>query len=203
GPPVIDKLLNARVAILHHVGNSSPGYTVKEAPTDSRYRIAAASVWLARKIAAAGFPFSRVDVIYPGALVTEYHATELPGQDFLRIAYASIVLPYKGPHVLLAALAKLQGSGVPFSCTIAGTSTDPAFVKSLKEGCGRAGLDGQISFVGFLDRPNLKKLFTTHNVLAFPSQFEEPFGIAQVEAMAAGMVVVSSGTGGAAEIVED
>jgi glycosyltransferase involved in cell wall biosynthesis len=35
----------------------------------------------------------------------------------------------------------------------------------------------------------------------FPSRFQEPFGISQVEAMAAGLVVVSSGTGGAAEIV--
>jgi glycosyltransferase involved in cell wall biosynthesis len=40
-------------------------------------------------------------------------------------------------------------------------------------------------------------------VLAFPSQFAEPFGISQVEAMAAGLVVVTSGTGGAAEVVRD
>ena len=41
------------------------------------------------------------------------------------------------------------------------------------------------------------------NTLVFPSVFEEPFGISQVEAMAAGLVVVTSGTGGASEIVED
>jgi glycosyltransferase involved in cell wall biosynthesis len=64
-------------------------------------------------------------------------------------------------------------------------------------------MEAKVAFVGFLDRPRLKQLFSTHNVLAFPSQFEEPFGISQVEAMAAGMVVVSSGTGGASEVVED
>lgn len=203
GSPIINELLNAGVPVLHHVGNSSPGYAPKDAPTDPRYRLAAASVWLARKIAAAGFPFSRVDVIYPGALVTEYYRAELPKQDLLRIGYASIVLPYKGPQVLLAALAQLREAGVPFSCTIAGTSTDPAYVSSLKEGCSRSGLDGQVAFAGFLDRSSLKELFATHNVLAFPSQFDEPFGISQVEAMASGLIVVSSGTGGAAEIVED
>ena len=40
-------------------------------------------------------------------------------------------------------------------------------------------------------------------MLVFPSRFEEPFGISQVEALAAGLVVVSSGTGGAKEIVRD
>ena len=40
-------------------------------------------------------------------------------------------------------------------------------------------------------------------VLVFPSRFEEPFGISQVEALAAGLVVVSTGTGGAKEIVRD
>lgn len=33
--------------------------------------------------------------------------------------------------------------------------------------------------------------------------FEEPFGISHVEAMAAGLAVVSSGTGGSREIVRD
>jgi glycosyltransferase involved in cell wall biosynthesis len=35
----------------------------------------------------------------------------------------------------------------------------------------------------------------------FPSVFEEPLGISQIEAMAAGLLVVSSGTGGAREVV--
>ena len=38
-------------------------------------------------------------------------------------------------------------------------------------------------------------------VLVFPSQVPETFGISQVEAMAAGLVVVSSGTGGAQEVI--
>ena len=38
-------------------------------------------------------------------------------------------------------------------------------------------------------------------MLVFPTLTPEPFGISHVEAMAAGLVVISSGTGGAGEIV--
>ena len=203
GPSIIDMLLAAKIPVLHHLGNASPGYIPADSPKDARYRLAAASVWLARKVLGAGYSFPQVDVIYPGAVVQEFDSNELPNRDILRIAYASIVLPYKGAHVLVAALAELHRRGVPFSCTIAGTSTDQKFVDGLKSTVANVGMEAKVAFVGFLDRPRLKQLFSTHNVLAFPSQFEEPFGISQVEAMAAGMVVVSSGTGGASEVVED
>jgi glycosyltransferase involved in cell wall biosynthesis len=45
-------------------------------------------------------------------------------------------------------------------------------------------------------------MYEACNVLVFPSLVKEAFGITQVEAMAAGLVVVGSGTGGAVEIIE-
>jgi glycosyltransferase involved in cell wall biosynthesis len=64
-------------------------------------------------------------------------------------------------------------------------------------------MEAKVRFTGFLDRRGLSELFARSNVLVFPSQFPEPFGISQVEALAAGLVVVSSGTGGAKEIIRD
>jgi glycosyltransferase involved in cell wall biosynthesis len=202
GSSLIGLLLAARVPVLHHLGNSTPGYSVNDVPQSPLYRIAAASVWLARKIMTSGYPLSRVDVVYPGGLVNEFRCQALPERNELRIAYASIVLPYKGAHVLVSALTQLHRQGVPFTCTIAGTTTEQGYVDKLKAWVDQAGMSKKVSFVGFLDRSGLKKLFSNHNVLAFPSQFEEPFGISQVEAMAAGMVVVGTGTGGSAEVVE-
>ena len=90
-----------------------------------------------------------------------------------------------------------------FTCTIAGHSTDPAFLEQLRARAQVGALRGRVQFPGFLDRGRLRALFAKSNVLAFPSVFEEPFGISQVEAMAAGLTVVTSGTGGAREIVEE
>src|SRR5205814_4921516 len=92
--------------------------------------------------------------------------------------------------------------GVDFSCTIAGGTTNRDYVAALSKAIRAAGLESRFSFPGNLGREELKDLFGRSNVLVFPTEFEEPFGISQVEAMAAGMIVVGTATGGAAEVVE-
>jgi glycogen synthase len=113
-----------------------------------------------------------------------------------------MVAHYKGVDVLIEALTLLQAVGVEFTATIAGGTFAPAFVDLIKQFVDAEGLQAQIHFAGELSRPQLKALYQTHNVLVFPSRFEEPFGISQIEAMAAGLTLVTSGTGGAREILE-
>jgi glycosyltransferase involved in cell wall biosynthesis len=67
----------------------------------------------------------------------------------------------------------------------------------------QSGLADRVRFMGFLDREEMSALYARSNVLVFPSRFEEPFGISQVEAMTSGLVLVTSATGGAKEIVTD
>ena len=73
----------------------------------------------------------------------------------------------------------------------------------LRDFIERQGMAGKMRFTGFLDRRGLSDLFARCNVLVFPSVFQEPFGISQVEAMAAGLTVIGSGTGGSREILRD
>jgi glycosyltransferase involved in cell wall biosynthesis len=54
-----------------------------------------------------------------------------------------------------------------------------------------------------LAKKELAALYARTNVLVFPSVFEEPFGKTQIEAMAAGLLVISSGNGGARDIIRD
>jgi glycosyltransferase involved in cell wall biosynthesis len=103
--------------------------------------------------------------------------------------------------VLVDALLRLHHAGVDFTAEIAGDCPDPAFLAKLREALSAAGLADRVSFTGFLDRSALSALFARNNVLVFPSQVPETFGISQVEAMAAGLVVVTSGTGGAREVI--
>lgn len=74
-------------------------------------------------------------------------------------------------------------------------------MQALQEFVDSEGLHEQIKFVGVLSRQELKEIYRTHNVLIFPTKWAEPFGITQIEAMAAGLTLVTSGTGGAGEIV--
>jgi len=199
---IMNPMLDKKIPIIHHMGNQQPGYAVNETPKNRLYHLAAASNWLKNEIQKQGYPLKDISVVFPGALVEEFRMRIPPALDKLRIVYASIVLPYKGPHILINALKRLHDSGIDFYCSIAGTSTDQSFVDSLKSYVNGTGMEEKIHFLGFLAREELKNLLARHNVLVFPSIVKEAFGISQVEAMAAGLTVVTSGTGGAKEIVE-
>ena len=199
---ILTPLLEMNIPVIHHLGNKTPGYSVNHTPQSNLYRLATASRWLRDETIRQGYPVKEISVVYPGALVEEFRMPVLPALDKLRIAYAGIVLPYKGPHILIEALKRLHDHGVDFCCTLAGTTTDIGFVNQLKRYVVASGMEDKINFLGFLPRTQLKACFAKNNVLVFPSIVQEAFGISQVEAMAAGLTVVSSGTGGAKEIIE-
>ena len=71
----------------------------------------------------------------------------------------------------------------------------------LKEFAQNNGMAAKVRFNGFLDREGLAALFARCNVLVFPTQVPEAFGISQVEAMASGLIVITSGTGGTQEVI--
>jgi len=198
---LVEQLLEAQVPVAHYVMNYSPGYAPEWAPRTPLYRYITCSDWVIRSLQEGGYPVDTAQTVYPGAAVAEFYQAELPPQDYLRIAYASLVMPYKGADVLLEALHLLHSLGVPFTATIAGGTFSPAYVETLKQFVAAEELQEHITFPGVLSRQELSQLYKTHNVLAFPSRFQEPFGISQVEAMAAGLTLVTSGMGGAREIV--
>jgi Glycosyltransferase len=110
---------------------------------------------------------------------------------------------YKGADVLVDALYLLHDAGVNFSAAIAGGSLDPDYVKTLQDFCQEKGMADKVKFTGLLTKAQLKELYQASNVLVFPSRFQEPFGISQIEAMMAGLLLVTSGTGGSGEAIED
>ena len=92
---------------------------------------------------------------------------------------------------------------IPFHCDIAGGHIDASFRERLIAFAESAGIASQVSFLGKLERHELRNFLDANQIFVFPSTWEEPFGISQVEALAAGLLVVSSGTGGAGETVHD
>lgn len=200
---LLNIFLIAEIPVIHYVMNASPGYPLEVYPRSPLYKYITCSNWIRQKLQEQGYPVATAETIYPGAAVEEFYQPELPPQDRLRIAYASLVMYYKGADILIESLCLLQAAGIPFTATIAGGSLEANFVEALQKLIESEGFQEQVYFPGTLSRQQLKKLYKTHNVLVFPSRFEEPFGISQIEAMAAGLTLVTSGTGGAREIVED
>jgi len=72
---------------------------------------------------------------------------------------------------------------------------------ALRERAQRLGVAQSVYFAGFIDDLTRNRLYACADVAVVPSLYE-PFGIVALEAMAAGVPVVVSDTGGLSEIVQ-
>ncbi len=109
----------------------------------------------------------------------------------------------KGVHTLVEALGILRRRGHEHvTLTVAGPEEHPAYAASLRRRADELGVGSEVRWAGAVPREGLLPLYRAHDVLVFPSVYDEPFGIVQLEAMAAGCVVVGTATGGSAEILE-
>lgn len=194
--------LDRGIPVLHRLGNAYPGYEPAQSPQGPLFCLAGCSAWVNEGIRAKGYPISRYEVVPPGSPLAEYFRAWAPQRDRLRIAYAGLLMPYKGAHVLVNALAHLARAGIDFECTLAGDTTRPEYLETMRAVATEHAFSERLHFPGFLGKAELAALYARSNVLVFPSVFEEPFGKTQIEAMAAGLLVISSGSGGASEIVE-
>ncbi|NJK60331.1 MAG: glycosyltransferase family 4 protein [Oscillatoriales cyanobacterium SM2_1_8] len=198
---VLNTLLMAGVPVAHYIMNAHPAYEPDQMPNSPLYHRVAVSDWVGNHLTASGYPTTRLRTIYPGAEQGIFYSAEPHPQDMLRVMYASLVMHYKGPDVLLEALAILHTLGIPFAATIAGGTLTPEYVKALQEFGEQEGMGDRVRFVGLQTQPALAQLYQQHNAWVLPSRFEEPFGMALVEAMQAGLAVVGSARGGIPEIL--
>ena len=62
------------------------------------------------------------------------------------------------------------------------------------------GVAGRVHFLGKIPRAELPGIYAAHDVLIFPSEWDEPFAITPLEAIASGLVVIGTTTGGSGEL---
>ena len=58
------------------------------------------------------------------------------------------------------------------------------------------GVGEQVSFQSGVAREKMSTIYREHDILIFPSIWEEPFGLVLIEAMASKLPIVSTRTGG-------
>ncbi len=138
-------------------------------------------------------------VVHPGVAVeriqlkTDYSLKN----NSVRVVYVGQLASHKGVHELKQALngARARLDGLEIRLTLYGDG-DHRFVQNLL-----SPSQIMIDHKGFCDREYLYGQLWNYDVGVFSSTWEEPFGIAQIELMAAGLPLLSSATGGAAEPV--
>lgn len=107
--------------------------------------------------------------------------------------------PFKGLDVLLFALKRLCEQGIDTRLVIAGEGVDRLNYQKL---CELLNLKDNVYFFGKANREEAVNLFKNCEFFVMPSRIE-PFGIVNLEAMAAGKAVLATKTGGIPEVVDN
>lgn len=115
-----------------------------------------------------------------------------------RLLFVGRVVRQKGLDVLLDALALLPGDAA-FELTVVG---DGPLREALAGQARRLGLEGRVSFAGWLGREAMPGVFDRADVFVFPSR-DEGMPNAVLEAMASGLPVVATRISGNEELVVD
>jgi glycosyltransferase involved in cell wall biosynthesis len=158
------------------------------------------------RLVEAGVAVEHAQIIYGGTQVEEFLAAakdRVADPDQLRLIYLGRIVPEKGIHTIIQALVELfQQQTWPVTLNIFG-SGDADYEAQLKQMVVENGLERQINFCGQVPRAQIPTVLARHDTLIFSSEWEEPFARTVLEAMAAGLVVIGTTTGGTAEILKD
>lgn len=119
------------------------------------------------------------------------------------IIQASRTEAWKGHEMLLDALAQLRDVPRWVWWQVGGPQRafEIAYLQSLRERADQLGIIDRVRFVG--ERTDVPRLLAAADIHCQANLRPEPFGIVFVEALAAGLPVVTMAMGGATEIVDE
>jgi glycogen synthase len=151
----------------------------------------------------AGLPMKHAQVIYGGTQIDDFKRVPPVNRDhngILKLLYLGRIRPDKGVHTIVEALELTLRDRVKATLDIIGNGI-PDYVESLQKLLKDRDLQSSVSIKPGVPRSRIPELLRTYHALVFPSVWEEPFARTVLEAMAAGLVVVGTTTGGTGEIL--
>jgi glycosyltransferase involved in cell wall biosynthesis len=173
-------------------------------------------------IANSHYTLAAVPNLYPGirgdALYLPVPALDIPDcasvhlnvraelntpEDAVVIILASRLERWKGHCLLLSALAQMRDLS-EWVCWLAGgvqRSHEAQYLQELQAQVWELGIADRVKFIG--QRDDVPRLLVAADIHCQPNINPEPFGIAFVEALYAGLPVVTTALGGAVEIVDE
>ena len=115
----------------------------------------------------------------------------------LVLVYAGKLLAVRDVGSAIQALAILQHAGKSVRLLVAGRGPE---LDALKKQALELGVEANVSFLGLLPWMQLRDAYWAGDVFVFPSHYEI-FGLVLLEAMACGMVVISTPVPAAKDII--
>jgi glycosyltransferase involved in cell wall biosynthesis len=160
------------------------------------------------------YPSDKIQTIYNGIDLKNFlpngtfHASRktlgFSEEDFV-IAYSGRINQEKGISELIDALLQLREIPQIKLMALGSSFFDDAkientFIRSLKEKA--KDIEDRIVFTGFIPYKKVPEYLHLADIAVLPSMWEEPFGLTIVEALAAGLPLITTRSGGIPEICE-
>ncbi|MGH2759618.1 MAG: glycosyltransferase family 4 protein [Actinomycetota bacterium] len=170
------------------------------APVPGSFAACFASDWLRRRaLERSPWILGRTAVVPHGIDTRRFESRDEEAPWSWRILSLGRVEERKGVHVAIEALTHLP---VEATLDVAGPAHEP-YVDRLRRLTAELGLEQRVRFVGEIGQGRLAGTYRAADVFVHPVVWEEPFGLAPLEAMACGTPTVATGTGGSAEFLLD
>jgi glycosyltransferase involved in cell wall biosynthesis len=173
-------------------------------------------------IANSRFTATSVRLLFPDAPCRIVHCPVLPSQpadaascraeirrtlgvsdNTVAIVQVSRMEAGKGHHLHLDALAELKDDP-RWICWVVGGAQRPMeqeYMRQVQEQAARLGIGDRVRFLG--QRSDVSSLLAAADIFSQPNAGAESFGIVFIEALAAGLPVVTTALGGPREIVDE
>lgn len=123
----------------------------------------------------------------------------VPDDGPLRVLCVGRLIERKGQHHLIEATKRLAGEGIDVTLHLVGAGDSLHDFEAMTR---RLGIEDRVHFAGFVPRTEIGRHFSSAHVFASPS-YCEGMSIAVLEAMAAGLPVIVTRTGGTDELVQE
>ena len=151
-------------------------------------------------------PPERIDVVPLGINLEGYEKAPPRTDGVFRIGYFARVSQEKGLHVLADAYQRLRAKApsTPMRLDAAGymAHAQAPYLEEIRRSLDRAGLAGEFTYHGPVDRAGKVAFLRGLDVLSVPAPYEEPKGTFLLEAMGVGVPVVQPRRGAFPEVVE-
>ena len=202
---VAHRLLGVRVSLSTFVDFDypTPFHMLAEKLAASRF-VTTCSAYCAARLGAR-FPTARLEVLRP-SLAPDYAEGKprRPRDGRSRLVYVGRFVAKKGLDTLLEACARLRTRRVAIDVHLYGGGEEETALRAL---AGRLRLDGAVTFEGPIANERLYDTMNEDDVLVVPSRLmadgeRDGIPVVLIEAMAAGVAVVSTRVSGIPELIE-
>jgi phosphatidylinositol alpha-1,6-mannosyltransferase len=144
-------------------------------------------------------PAIAVRLVPNGVQLDAFSPAAIPHGGPLRVLCVARLIERKGQQHLLAATRRLMDEGLDLAVELVGTGDAEPELRGL---VARLGLEDCVTFAGYVPRERIAERYAAAHVFVLPS-YNEGMSVATLEAMAAGLPLLVTRTGGTVELVAE